>query len=269
MLLSLAAMAESQVRIVRLSDVQGTVQINKNSGLGFETAFMNLPITQGTELRTLNNGRAEIEFEDGSALRLTPGTTVEFDTLNANDDGKRISRVKLVEGRAYVNWFGKSGDEFTLNFSQEKVSLTQPAHFRVTTSANSAEVASFKNEIEVTGAAGTVKVARDKMVSFDVQDNDRAAVAKNVVADPYDEWDQQASDYHDQYAKNNKTPVGYGASDLNYYGSYTNVPGYGNLWQPYFAGSGWDPFMDGAWSWYPGYGFLWASAYPWGWLPYN
>ena len=60
MLLSLAATAESQVRIVRLSDVQGTVQINKNSGLGFETAFMNLPITQGTEVRTLNNGRAEI-----------------------------------------------------------------------------------------------------------------------------------------------------------------------------------------------------------------
>jgi hypothetical protein len=40
------------------------------------------------------------------------------------------------------------------------------------------------------------------------------------------------------------------------------------MWQPYFAGAGWNPFMDGAWSWYPGMGFLWASAYPWGWMPY-
>jgi len=40
------------------------------------------------------------------------------------------------------------------------------------------------------------------------------------------------------------------------------------MWQPYFAGVGWNPFMDGAWSWYPGMGFMWASAYPWGWMPY-
>ena len=40
------------------------------------------------------------------------------------------------------------------------------------------------------------------------------------------------------------------------------------LWQPYFAGVGWNPFMDGAWAWYPGMGYMWASAYPWGWMPY-
>ncbi len=219
-------------------------------------------------MRTLDNGRAEIEFEDGSTLRLTPGSTVEFSTLGANDDGKRISTVNLVEGKAYVNWIGKSGDEFTLNFSQEKVTLTQPAHFRASTSSSTAEIASFKNEIEVAGPSGTVKVEKNKMVSFDVQNNDNATAARILESDPYDEWDQQAIGYHDQYAKNNNTPYGYGYSDLGYYGNYTNVPGYGMLWQPYFAGYGWDPFMDGAWSWYPGLGFLWASAYPWGWLPY-
>jgi hypothetical protein len=41
------------------------------------------------------------------------------------------------------------------------------------------------------------------------------------------------------------------------------------MWQPYFTGIGWDPFMDGAWSWYPGYGYMFASAYPWGWMPYR
>jgi hypothetical protein len=267
-LFALPAMAESQVRIVRLSDVQGIVQINKNSGLGFENAFMNLPITQGTQLRTLDNGRAEVEFEDGSTLRLAPSTTVEFSTLNATDEGKRVSTINLVEGKAYVNWIGKSGDQFTLNFSDNKISLTQPAHFRAATSSRTAEIASFKNEIEVTGPTGPVKVPKNKMVTFDLQENDHASVAKNIESDPYDEWDQQATDYHDLYAQNKRTPYGYGSSDLDYYGSYTNVPGYGSLWQPYFAGSGWDPFTDGAWSWYPGLGFLWASAYPWGWQPY-
>jgi FecR protein len=267
-LLALPAAADSQARIVRLSDVQGTVQIDKNSGLGFENAFANLPITQGTQLRTRDNGRAEIEFEDGSTLRVTPNTTVQFGRLGLSDAGKRVSTVDLAEGRAYVNWLGKSGDEFTLNFSQEKVELTQAAHIRVASSSHQAEIASFKNDVEVVGPSGTVKVDKKKMITFDVNNNDKSTVAKNFVEDPYDEWDKQSIEYHDQYAKNNSTAVGYGSSDLGYYGSYTNLPGYGMLWQPYFVGAGWDPFMDGAWAWYPGFGFMWASAYPWGWMPY-
>jgi hypothetical protein len=267
-LLTLPAVAESQARIVRLSDVHGTVQIDKNAGLGFENAFANLPITQGTQLRSGENGRAEIEFEDGSTLRVTPNTTVEFSRLGLNDEGKRISAVNLTEGKAYVNWLGKSGDEFTLNFSHERVELRQAAHFRVGTSSTTADIASFKNDLEVVGPSGAVKVAKKKMITFDLNDSDRATVAKNLEQDPYDEWDQHAIQYHDQYSKNNSTPYGYGYSDLNYYGAYSNVSGYGTLWQPYFAGIGWNPFMDGAWSWYPGTGFMWASAYPWGWMPY-
>src|ERR1700720_3279198 len=128
-LLALPAAAESQARIVRLSDVQGTVQIDKNSGLGFESAFANLPITQGTQLRTRENGRAEIEFEDGSTVRVTPNTTVQFSTLGSSDAGKRNSAIDLIEGKAYINWLGKSGDELTLKFSHERVELKQAAHF--------------------------------------------------------------------------------------------------------------------------------------------
>jgi hypothetical protein len=267
-LLALPAWADSQVRIVRLSDVQGAVQIDKNSGLGFENAFANLPITQGTQLHTRQNGRAEIEFEDGSTVRITPSTTVEFSTLGLNDDGKRVSQLTLVEGRMYVNWLGKAGDEFTLNFSQEKIELRQAAHFRVERSSRSAELASFKNDLEVVSPSGTVKVNKNKMVTFDTDNDDKPTLAKNIEPTPSDEWDQQSIEYHDQYSKNNSTPYGYGYSDLSYYGSYSNLPGFGMLWQPYLAGAGWNPFMDGAWSWYPGMGYMWASAYPWGWMPF-
>src|ERR1700684_4507300 len=84
-LLALPALADSQARIVRLSDVQGSVQIDKNAGLGYENAFDNLPVTQGTRLHTRDNGRAEIEFEDGSTMRITPNTTVEFNKLGLTD----------------------------------------------------------------------------------------------------------------------------------------------------------------------------------------
>ena len=266
-LLALPALADSQARIVRLSDVQGSVQIDKNTGLGFENAFLNLPITQGAQVRTHDRGRAEIEFEDGSTLRLTPNTTVEFSTLGVGDSGKRISVVNLVEGMAYVNWLGK--DEFSLNFAQEKISLDRQAHFRVDTSAKVASLAVFKGDLDVEGPAGKVSVEKKKTATFDLADNDKYTLANNIAEAPLDSWDKEASAYHDQNAKNNPSPYGYGMSDLNYYGAYSNVPGYGMMWQPFFTGIGWDPFMDGAWSWYPGYGYMFASAYPWGWMPYR
>lgn len=265
---TLAAFADSQVRIVRLSDVQGAVQINKNAGLGFENAFLNLPLTQGAQLRTKQNGRAEIEFEDGSTLRLTPNTTVEFSALGANDAGKRISSVNLVEGRVYVNWLGKSSDQFTLNFSRDKVAVNGPAHFRVAASPDLSEVASFKSDLEVTSPSGEVKVDKKKMVAFDADQNNQPSPAKKFDEDTYDKWDKEAVSYHEQYAQNNTNALGYGNSDLNYYGAYASVPGFGTMWQPYFTGAGWNPYMDGAWSFYPGMGYLWASAYPWGWMPF-
>jgi len=265
-LLTLPALADSQARIVRLSDVQGAVQINKNSGLGFENAFVNLPITQGVQLRTGTNGRAEVEFEDGSSMRLAPNTSVEFSRLGANDAGRRTSEIELSSGMAYVNWMGK--DDFAMNFSHEKIALDRAAHFRVDTSSQAANLAVFKGDVQIEGPSGKVTVEKKKTAIFDVANDDKSTIENKIAAAPLDDWDKESVSYHDQYAKNNQTPLGYGASDLGYYGAYTNVPGYGMMWQPYFAGVGWDPFMDGVWGFYPGYGYMFASAYPWGWMPY-
>lgn len=266
-LLALPALADSQARIVRLSDVQGKVEIDKNTGVGFERAFVNLPITQGVKLRAGDMGRAEIEFEDGSSIRLTPNTVVEFSKLGLADSGKRISQLNLVEGMAYVNWLGK--DDLTLNFSRESATLDHQAHFRVDTSTEAANLAVFKGDVNVDGPSGKVVVDKKQTASFDPADQDKYKVAKKVAEGPLDSWDKEAVSYHDQYAKNNTTPYGYGYSDLNYYGSFMTVPGYGMMWQPYFTGVGWDPFMDGYWGYYPGFGYMFASAYPWGWMPYR
>src|SRR6476620_7864348 len=93
--LTVPSFADSQARIVRLSQVDGDVQIDRNTGQGYEKAFLNLPVTQGTKLRTGTDSRAEIEFEDGTTLRLTPGTAVEFPELARRDSGGRSSNLEL------------------------------------------------------------------------------------------------------------------------------------------------------------------------------
>ena len=133
-----------------------------------------------------------------------------------------------------------------------------------------ATVAVFKGDVEVASASGRVKVEKKHSATFALAGTGNYTLANNLEPDPYDEWDKQLDKYHQQYSVSNSfSPYGYGASDLSYYGSFYNIPGYGMMWQPYLVGAGWDPFMNGAWMWYPGAGYAWVSAYPWGWTPYR
>jgi hypothetical protein len=271
--LSIPSFADSQARIVRLSQVDGDVQIDRNTGQGYEKAFLNLPITQGTKVRTGSDARAEIEFEDGSTLRVTPGTTVEFSELALRDSGARASSLNLQSGTAYLNFKGgKAAQEFSLNFGHEKLPLTKPAHLRVALKDADATLAVFKGDVDVEGASGKIEVEKKHSATFDLTGANPYTLANNLEPDPYDDWDKQQEKYHEQYsvsASNSYSPYAYGASDLNYYGSFYNIPGYGMMWQPYLVGAGWDPFMNGAWMWYPGFGYTWVSSYPWGWTPYR
>jgi FecR protein len=272
-LLAVPSFADSQVRIVRLSDVEGDVQVDRNTGQGYEKAFLNLPITQGAKLRANNAGRAEVEFEDGSTVRITPGTVVEFPQLSLRDTGGRASTVSLREGTAYVNFSGANNGAFELTFGHEKLALTHAAHLRAEMRDTDATLAVFKGNVQVEGPSGTVEVGKEQSVSFDLTDKDAYTLAANLEQDPYDSWDKQQEQYHQRYVSNGSyngySPYAYGMSDLNYYGNYFYAAGYGMCWQPYFAGMGWDPFMNGAWMWYPGFGYTWISAYPWGWTPYR
>jgi len=270
--LTISAFADSQARVVRLSQVQGDVKIDRNLGQSYEKAFLNLPITQGVKLQTNSDARAEIEFEDGSTLRLTPNTVIEFPQLSLLDSGAKVSAVHLQEGTAYVNFTGAKDDEFTLTFAHEKISLAHPAHLRIEMANVTGTVAVFKGDAQIEGDSRTVAVSKNRTATFDLTDGDRSILAKDVEPDPFDAWDKQQDQYHQQYASksySSYSPYAYGTSDLNYYGNFFNAPGYGTVWQPYFAGAGWDPFMNGAWAFSPGFGYGWVSGYPWGWTPYH
>ena len=70
---------ETNVRAVRLSDVQGTVQVFNGTEVAFSQAQLNMPVVEGMKLVTAEDGRAEIQFEDGSVARVTPNSSVDAD----------------------------------------------------------------------------------------------------------------------------------------------------------------------------------------------
>jgi len=284
------ASAESKARIVRLSEVQGTVQIDRTAGDGFDKAFLNLPVIEGCKLKTGKDGRAEVEFEDGSTLRLAPNSEVNFTRLALGDAGQKLTAVRLVSGTVYANLHPKkgdgdekTGDQFLLSFAHDSLTLSEAAHFRLQLADAAATLAVFKGKVNATSPSeqievaekhsATIDLAKDNLPSDDPAKKNSFVIAKNYEQEPSDTWDRQQTNYHDRYASAGgssiSSPYGYGMSDLNYYGSFMTVPSYGNVWQPYFIGANWSPFQDGGWAFYPGAGYMWVSGYPWGWMPYN
>jgi len=272
-LLALPALADSQARIVRLSVVEGNVQIDRAGGQGYEPAFLNMPITEGTRLWAKNDARAEVEFEDGSTVRIVSETIIAFPVLSLRDEGDKVSTVNVEEGKAYFNVVSSRHHEFTVNFGRERVTLGNGAHFRVDMTPTQATLAVFKGNVEIEDSSGKVEISKKQSVTFDLQNQGSSEIAKNFEEDSEDAWDKEQEQYHQDYLARNSyatnSPYSYGMSDLNYYGSYFSLPGYGQVWQPYFTDLAWNPFMDGAWLWYPGAGYTWVSSYPWGWTPYR
>jgi len=268
---------DTHVRIVRLSQVQGKVGMDRGTGHGIEPSMQNMPIVEGMLLGTADeDSYAEVEFEDGGTLRLGPATIVKFSQLVSRATGAKATTVRVDKGTVYVSRENTKADEFTLVMAgTKKIAVSPSTHLRLELEGTKAAIAVFSGNVAVDGsgtATAPVMVGKKQTLSVDIADsNSQVELAKKVEEGPFDSWDQDAQKYHERYAKANSlvSGGGYGVSDLNYYGSFSNVPGYGMMWQPYFVGSGWNPYANGLWALYPGGSYSWVSPYPWGWLPFH
>jgi len=267
----------SQVRIVRLSQVQGEVRLDRKTDQKFELAFVNLPIVAGAGLQTLAGGLAEVEFEDNSSLRLTPNSLVEFPVLGRDASGT-VTTVKLVSGSLYVSLAeGKSAapGSFTILAGNKTITLAPSSHFRLDMTSPTAKLVVFKGEVTVADGSGSAITAPKKWtVTFDPNSSEAPVMARNESqgSAEFDKWDKNETEYHQVRAAAMgfaNSPYAYGTNDLSYYGSFSSFDGCGTMWRPYLASAAWSPYGSGVWSWYPGAGYSWVSPYPWGWTPYH
>ncbi len=264
--------AVSKVRIVRLSEMKGIVQVDRGAGSGYETAMTNLPIVEGTWLQT-GQGVAEVEFEDNSTVRLVPGSIVKFGELDRLATGATVSSIDVLKGTVYASLVKEKGaNQFNLVFGQQKLALAPGTHVRLEMEPNDAQVAVLDGTVSVNGPAGAIEVSHKKTVTLALAGNSEPTVEKKIAEEPTDEWDQNSTSYHARVATVsalNSTPYSYGLNDLSYYGNFMDAGGCGMMWRPYFASAAWDPFSNGAYAWYPGAGYSWVSPYPWAWTPYH
>lgn len=262
----------SKVRIVRISEIRGAVQIDRGNGRGFETAITNLPVIEGNRIKT-TMGVAEIELEDNSTVRVAVDSEVEFPQLSRTSDGSTISTVHVIKGGAYVSLVkSKAPNQFDLTFADRKIAVPPGTHFRLQTDSDAARIALFDGTVQVDGPGAPVTLTKKKSVTLLLHAPEVQPSFSKIEEYPLDDWDKQATQYHARVASFGafgNSPYSYGVNDMMYYGAFSNVGGCGSMWRPYFASAAWDPYANGSWAYYQGAGYSWVSPYPWGWTPFH
>jgi hypothetical protein len=274
-----AAADSSHARVIRLSLVQGDVRFTREAHgdpladqkAQWETAQANLPIRQGYVLAT-DNGRAEVEFENGAMAFLNENTVLEFYDLSL-DDGARTTRLVLRQGSAsfYVN--PASGDYFSVTGGDFTVEASVKASFRMNNFDDGSNVDVLSGRAAVLHKKETTQLNKGQSLSMKAGD-DAVSLGHLPAGDDFDHWVagridtvSTATNASVQYTNASSYVPGY--ADLYTYGAWSSCGGYGYGWRPFGASFGWSPFTMGQWIWDPGFGWTFASFQPWGWAPYH
>ena len=189
-----AAADSSHARVIRLSLVQGDVRFTREAHgdpladqkAQWETAQANLPVRQGYVLAT-DNGRAEVEFENGAMAFLNENTVLEFYDLSL-DDGARTTRLVLRQGSAsfYVN--PGSGDYFSVTGGDFTVEASGKGSFRMNNFDDGSSVNVIGGHVTVLHKDKTTELGKGQSLSMTANDANAVNVGNTPQADDFDRW---------------------------------------------------------------------------------
>src|SRR5215471_19199450 len=271
----------SHARIVRLSLVQGDVRfardvkgdpLSDSSQVSWETAALNLPIRQGYVVAT-DNGRVEVEFENGALAFLAENTVLQFYDLSS-EDGGLTTRLILRQGSAEFYVDAARGDYFSVTGGDFSVEAESKATFRMNNFDDGSNVSVLHGRVTALANGKNTSLSKGQEFSMRAGDAESGTVAQRDENDEFDHWaasristSTAATNASLQYSDGGVYVSGYG--DLYTYGSWFPAAGYGYCWRPYGVGLGWSPFDYGSWYYDPFFGWSFLGGYSWGWLPYH
>jgi FecR protein len=268
-------------RAVHLSYVEGQVRVTQGDQVVAEGATVNMPLFEGMQVSAGQDGRAEIQFEDGSVARLSPNTTITLSVLRG-DGTNGDAEMLLNGGLAYFEFQGGSqAGQFGVRFADSTVTPSGNTVFRIRMDAPPGDLAVLSGNANLSRGNGGLELAMHGGESVTLYANDSSRYDLNESIDP-DSWDAWNTD-RDQVeatvgaastlappSQNGPESGSPAWSDLDANGSWYNVPGQGYIWSPFEASdSGWDPYGCGNWVWYPQFGYIYVPCDSWGFLPYS
>lgn len=256
----------AQPGVARVSFIHGDVSTQRGDTGDWSAVTLNTPVAVGDRISTGQQSRAELQLDYANLLRLSGGSTAKIGTLNR-------TQIQVQIGQGLVTYSSLKNAEAGVEIDTPNVAI-RPAQgegeFRIAVNSDSeTQVTVRRGSAQIVTPQGNTQVDSGQMITIQGTDNPQYQTSEANAAD---DWDRFVSD-HDRlitHAESWQHTNRYytGTQDLDAYGHWNNVDGYGQVWVPN-QGPNWAPYSTGRWVYEPYYGWTWTSNEPWGWAPYH
>ena len=251
---------------LRLSQMQGDIQVQSKGSTEWFPAAINLPMQAGDRLWSPKDAWVQVETRDGSVVRLDGDSSLEILAVE-----KDSLQMYLSQGQAYLSFKKGMDSMFQLDTPNSSLRIYDNSTLNVALSRNgNTDISVFRGAAYAENRSGEVRVGAGKMLSID--DDVPSLVALGPPSD-WEKWNREWDEslvndegHEQQYLPQELS--GYGR-DLNKNGRWVETSEYGNVWTPTtHVSADWAPYREGRWVWI-GDDYVWIASEPWGWAPYH
>ena len=259
--------ADPPGRVARLNFSQGSVSFRPAGEDDWVTGVPNRPMVTGDDLWTDDNSRAEIHI-GSTAIRMGSKTGITFLTIDDHTTQIRLAEGQLIVRVRHVD----DEDSYEVDTPNLAFNLLQPGEYRIDVSEDGSRTVTtvWHGRGRVTGGGLTYTVVADQSATFTGSDHLDYDLAQIPRGDDFDKWAFDRDDHEDRADSANyvsREMTGY--EDLDEYGDWSYVAGYGPCWRPRAVVGGWAPYRFGHWVYVGPWGWTWVEDEPWGFAPFH
>ena len=254
-------------RVARLNYMQGSVSLQPGGENDWVAAVLNRPLVTGDNLWTDDDSRAEVHV-GSTALRLGPKTGITLLEVSDSAAQIRLALGSLIVKVRHVD----DEDSYEIDTPNVAFVVMQPGDYRIDVDAdgNRTAVTVWLGRGEVTASGSSHNVVAGQQAIYTGTDQLNYESGQIPAKNELDSWALDRDRREDQSDSANyvsRETTGY--EDLDQYGSWSDVAGYGTCWQPTEVAVGWAPYRFGHWAWVGPWGWTWVEAEPWGFAPFH
>jgi hypothetical protein len=255
-------------RYARVGDFDGAVELQARAADPWLAAERNTPIPESARIRTGPASRIELEFDEGSALRLGPESQCEISDYTRLSTGQRVTLLSFDHGVAYVTGTPEGRDSFTLAVPGAQVTFTRGARVRLQVEDQWSQIAILRGAARFSSPAVDMELREGQSTRVEPANPARFFFYKEILPLDLDQWSSDRDDALAAPASAAHVVQRYGIAELDTAGEWILSQDLGAIWHPKVADN-WRPYRDGRWRWQDGLGYTWIAGERWGWLPYH
>jgi hypothetical protein len=253
--------------VARISLCDDGVTIRRGNSSDWLEGSINTPLVQGDTLATWRSARTEIQLDSRNIFRLGEDSRILFSELS----DKQFS-LTLEHGTLTYNKL--SDDRVNVHIETPFVIVQPTTHgmLRIEVGFDGKTVITTRRgKANIIAEMETATLHQGETMTVWVVSNDeiKSELTATPPKDTWDHWNEKREKrLRTSHSRQHVSQDIYGVEDLDRYGNWRYVAGYGYSWYPN-VNINWSPYRHGRWVWLDHYGWSWVGYESWGWAPYH